>query len=140
MKYWYFLVALSIVLSACQPEAQPPAPLGERQALEKLASTYETLSERLPVAPAGLTPQGKLKFVKDVFKNAGYDYTHTLHSLAQVPRQTVNSFHKDMMELLFLPHKGLNRQDFKTLYSDKEVASIEKINALMAQTTMDSTQ
>ena len=137
MKYRYFLIALSMFLCACQPAAQPPAPLGDRQALEKLSSAYENLSERLPVAPAGLTPQGKLKFIKDVFKKAGYDYTNTLHGLAQTPREAVNPYHKDMMELLFLPQRGLNRQELKTLYSQEEVASIEKITALLAQTTED---
>ena len=134
LKPWYFVVAMSVALYACQASTQPPAPLGERAALEKLANTYESLSQQLPASPAGLTPQGKLKFVQDVFKKAGYSYTGTLRALALTAPENLNANHKDMMELLFMPHHGLSRQDWKTLYSNEEIASIEKIDALLAQT------
>jgi hypothetical protein len=139
LKHCHFLMTLCLVLSACQP-ATPlsPAPLGQRQALEKLADAYNDLSRRLPTSPSGLTPQGKLKFIQDVFKKAGYDYGGTLKSLAQIPRESVNTYHKDMMELLFLPHQGVSRPDLKTLYSDEEIKNIEKITALLSQYTGDT--
>jgi hypothetical protein len=135
LKQWYFVVLLGVISIACQPTNQSPAPLGERQALEKLAGVYDRLSQRLPISPSGLTPQGKLKFVHDVFKKAGYDYNATLNALAQTPSQTVNSYHKDMTELLFMPHRGLSRQDMETLYSKEELENIDRVNAILSETT-----
>lgn len=131
---WYFVIALSAALLACQPApTQPPAPLGERQALEKLADIYNELSQHLPVSPSGLTPKGKLKFVRDVFKKAGYDYDGTLQTLAQTAPQAVTAHHRDMMELLFMPHQGMEKKDLETLYNNEEIANIEKIAALLSQ-------
>lgn len=121
---------LSWPLVSCQSHSQPPAPLGERQALEKLAKAYDDLSERLPVSPTGLTPEGKLAFVRKVFDRAGYDFTGTLYAFAQLRRDTLNNHHRDMMELLLLPSQGVKESDLAKLYSKAEFASIEKINHL----------
>jgi hypothetical protein len=121
------------MLAGCQNETRPPAPLGERAALEQLASAYESLSEQLPVSPSGLTPNGKLKFIERVFKQAGFDLTATLQALAQVPPEALNTYHKDMMELLLLPAQGLSQEDTAALYTDEQIPSIVKIQALYAR-------
>ncbi len=127
LKNWFFIIALSAGLVACQADHRPSAPLGERVALDKLASAYETLSEQLPVAPSGLTPQGKLKFVQEVFKRAGYDFSTTLQALAQTPSEGLNTYHKDMMELVLLPSQGLSEEAEEDLYDAAQLASIRKI-------------
>lgn len=130
MKHWFFVFALAAGLIACQADHYPSAPLGEREALEKLASAYEALSEQLPVSPTGLTPQGKLKFVQEVFKQAGYDFNKTLQSLAQSTPENLSSYHKDMMELVLLPSQGLSEQATKDLYHTAQLASIKRIKTL----------
>ncbi|WP_455209999.1 hypothetical protein [Kaarinaea lacus] len=131
MKYWIFIIiVLSIGLIACQADHRPPAPLGEREALEKLASAYETLSEQLPVSPTGLTPQGKLKFVQEVYRLAGYDFTATLQALAQTSPENLTSYHKDMMELVLLPNQGLSQQAAEDLFNATQLASIRRITTL----------
>lgn len=136
LKTWFFAVVLCLTLPACQPTTNlPAAPLGDRQALENLAAAYKNLSEHLPVSPSGLTPQGKLKFVREVFKKAGYDYSGTLRALARTPQERLGAYHKDMADLISLPHQGLNEKDIETLYSKEEKASIEKIAALLANPT-----
>jgi hypothetical protein len=137
LKPWRFLIAylftMGIGLSGCHADHGPPAPLGERAALEKLASTYEQLSGQLPVSPTGLTPQGKLKFVQQVFKQAGYDFNATLQALAQTPPESLSSYHKDMMELVLLPNQGLSEQATQDLYSAAQLTSIKTIKTLYAR-------
>jgi hypothetical protein len=127
------LALLGFLLAGCQNESLPPAPLGERAALEQLADAYESLSEQLPVSPSGLTPSGKLKFVEAVFKQAGYDFTATVQALAQVPPETLNTYHKDMMELVLLPNQGLSHEGTVSLYTHKQLPNIVKIKALYAR-------
>lgn len=133
MKPWFYIIVLAAVLFACQDSNLPPAPLGERAALEQLASAYDTLNAQMPTSPSDLTPKGKLKFVQTVFKQAGYDYTATLQNLAQIPLENTTTYHKDMMQLVLLPTQGLSDQDTKTLYDDIQLSSVIKIKALYQQ-------
>ena len=130
MKPWFVIIMLFVGLTACESDRRSPAPLGERAALENLATAYETLSEQLPVSPSGLTPQGKLKFVQAVFKQAGYDFTATLQALAQTPPENISSYHQDMMELVLLPNQGLNDQAMEDLYNATQLGSIKVIRTL----------
>jgi hypothetical protein len=131
LKLWVFVIAaLGVSLAGCHSGHRPPAPLGERAALEKLASAYDTVSEQLPIAPTGLTPQGKLRFVQQVFDQAGYDFSATLQALAQTPPGSLGTYHKDMMELVLLPDQGLSEQAAEQLYSAEQLASIKTIKAL----------
>ena len=45
----------------------------------------------------------------------------------QVPIQEVNQHHRDMKELLFLPHAGLIQQDKLALYSTEEQQALAAI-------------
>ena len=130
MKYFVICLLIGITIYGCQPDQRIAAPLGERAALEQLAGAYESLADQLPLAPTELAPQGKRKFVEDVFKKAGYDFGFTLSALAQVSQENLTPHHKDMMELLFLPHRGLSKEDREKIYSQQELAAITKIEAL----------
>jgi hypothetical protein len=125
-----FLVAMGMGGSGCHTDQSPPAPLGDRATLDKLASAYETLSGQLPVSPSGLTPQGKLKFVQKVFKLAGYDFNTTLQALAQTSPENLSPYHKDMMDLVLLPNQGLSEQATQDLYSASQLTSIKIITSL----------
>ena len=133
MKIRYFILLLFIILSACQSDTRPPAPLGEHAALEKLATAYDSLRDQIPVSPSGLTPEGKLRFVEQVFQQAGFDYGKTLQDASQVSPQNITDHHRDMMQLLLLPNQGLSEENSKTLYNESQYANIEKVNRLYTQ-------
>ncbi len=133
MNIRYFFMLIAIALTACQSDTRPAAPLDDRAALEQLANAYDSLRDQLPVSPAGLTPEGKLKFVEQVFQQAGYDYGKTLQEAAQVAPQNLTDYHRDMMQLLLLPNQGLSEADGKTLYNESQYANIEKVNRLHTQ-------
>lgn len=122
-----------LLFYGCQGGAHPPAPLGERVALEKLAQAYEDLSKQLPVSPSGLTPKGKLKFVREVFDKAGYDLNKTIQALTNTSPDQLTPYHKDMMELVLLPNQGLSEQALGDLYNETELNSMTKIAALYAR-------
>ena len=122
------LTFLFWALYACSQSAPTvAAPLGEIQTLEKLASSYRNMAKQLSVAPSSLIPKGKRKFVEQVFSDIGYSYSATLLALAKVPIQEVNQHHRDMKELLFLPHAGLIQQDKLALYSTEEQQALAAI-------------
>lgn len=126
-------IVFFVFFSGCQNNTPPPAPLGKQEVLQQLADAYKAIEENLPVAPGGLTPKGKRKFVEDTFKQAGYDFSKTLQALSNTPKENINPYHKDMMELLFLPQRGLSRADFKLIYSESEIDNIRKIESLFVQ-------
>lgn len=122
-----------VVLSACggEPEVEGAVPLGSREALEKLAASYEEESRRLMSSPATLGPRERKAFVQRVFTGAGYDYDITLQTLAQGGLDNREQFHHDLVELLFLPHL-INRLDkLPDIYTQEEMMAIEKIKAQM---------
>ncbi|NOY63685.1 MAG: hypothetical protein GXP10_11160, partial [Gammaproteobacteria bacterium] len=106
------------------------APLGQQAVLEKLAESYVTVSEQLPSSPNMLSPTSKKMFVEQVFSHAGYDYSLTLQALADASFDPSNQSHKDLVELLFLPHTGKAPAALSDIYSASEVIAIEKITAL----------
>lgn len=129
---WRFAVLLLVSLSTapgCEsPQQLPAAPLNDRAVLEKLATAYKNMSGSLATNPARLRPQARLKFVNQVFTQAGYDYSLTLEALAAVPRDTIGQYHKDMRELLYLPHYGLKLDEVKDIYTQRELQAIRQID------------
>ena len=118
-------------LSACnssQPQQLPAAPLNNKDALEKLANAYESVSETIPVSPISIRPAARKKFVEQVFAKAGYNYSATLHALSEVSADSITQYHKDIKQLLFLPHYRVNFEETKNIYSEEEIKSIKKIN------------
>jgi len=125
-------LSLTIYLVGCQPTKPAGfAPLNSQDVLQKLANAYKKQAEPLPMNPLTLTPTQRKKFVKIVFSEAGYDYTSTLIHLAEIDPSSVNQLHKDMRDLLFLPHYGVNFQEVKSIYTEQERTAIDKIKKLM---------
>ena len=113
--------------SSSQQQQLPAAPLNDKEALEKLASSYETVSDTIPVNPVNIRPTARKKFVEQVFSEAGYNYSATLHALAKVQPKSITQYHKDIKQLLFLPHYKVNFDKIKDIYSEEEIKSIETI-------------
>ena len=119
---------LIIPLVACEKQkAALPAPLNNVSSLEELAAAYEELSEQIPTSPVNLAPKARKKFVVQVFEKAGYGYSEPLQSLAKVNRSEVTKFHRDMQELLFLPHYGLQNQIKQEIYDEQQQQAIKLI-------------
>ena len=118
-------------LSACdtsQPDQYPAAALDNKEALEKLASAYETVSGTIPVSPINLRPSARKKFVEQVFTEAGYNYSATLYALSQVQAHSITQYHKDLKQLLYLPHHRVKFEETKDIYTAEEIKAIELIN------------
>jgi len=123
------LAALILGITACEKEQiRAPAPLNDVTSLEKLATAYNEISQQFPVSPSNLAPGARRKFVEQVFTTAGYGYEETLASLSEVKKDDITKLHRDMRELLFLPHYGLPKEALAGIYSERELAFIAKIN------------
>ncbi len=124
------LLFLSLLfLSACDNGSPKPAPIGNHVALEQLADAYRSVAQQYPVQPAAMHPAGKKKFIEAVFTAAGYSFSVTLKAFAKQGIDVANQDHRDLAELLMLPHKGLADTDMATLYSTEELDAIKAIQA-----------
>jgi len=123
------LLAVLLFLHGCNNSAQhhAAAPLGEITALQALEKAYNAALNGLPTGPAKLKPSVRRKFVEQVFQDAGYNYSATLLALADIPLDAINQHHKDMKELLFLPHHALAFEDVKAIYTKEEQNAISTI-------------
>lgn len=117
------------VLSACDNGPLKSAPIGDHVVLEQLADAYRSVAQQYPVQPASMRPAGKKKFIEGVFTTAGYSYSATLKTFAKQGVNVTNQDHRDLVELLMLPHKGLTDSDMATLYSSEELVAIRSIQA-----------
>jgi hypothetical protein len=104
------------------------APLGDKNALEQLAAAYEKASESIPVSPVQLRSEARKQFVEQVFNEAGYNYSATLQALAITTPDAVTQYHKDMKQLLYLPHYGIPFEEVKQIYSEQEIQAIQRID------------
>ncbi|MEJ2179868.1 MAG: hypothetical protein P8Y28_05370 [Gammaproteobacteria bacterium] len=126
-----FLILATAWLFSCnssQPAQYQTAPLDSKPALEKLASAYNSIAETIPVSAVNLRPAARKKFVVQVFNEAGFNYSATLQALSKVPASSVSQYHKDMQQLLFLPHYNIKFEEAKDIYTVEEVNAIETIN------------
>ena len=128
---------LLLLLSACllnlagcgsSQQTQQAAPLNNKQALEKLAAAYEKVAESIPVSPVQLRSEARKDFVERVFNNAGFNYTATLQALARVKPAAITQYHKDMKQLLYLPHYGVPFEEVKEIYTEQELEAIQRID------------
>jgi len=118
-------------LSSCdssQSNQYPAAPLNNKETLEKLASAYKIVAETIPVSPVNLRPAARKKFVEQVFTEAGYNYSATLQALSMVQANSSTQYHKDIKQLLFLPHYRVKFEETIDIYTDEEIKAIEVIN------------
>ncbi|NOZ54054.1 MAG: hypothetical protein GXP08_13145 [Gammaproteobacteria bacterium] len=138
LKKIRFIIALLVTtlllfLHACDntSQHQSAAPLGEIIALQALEKSYNAALNALPTTPIKLKPSFRRKFVEKVFQDAGYNYSATITALANTPITAINQHHKDLKELLFLPHYSLDFDQVKDIYSEEERAAILKINNII---------
>ncbi|MDZ4262255.1 MAG: hypothetical protein U1B30_08010 [Pseudomonadota bacterium] len=117
-----------VLFSGCSSEPALPvaAPLGDNAVLEKLAASWEKLSDnRLAVSPASLPGDGRKEFLERVFKDAGYDYSATLKQMASQEFDRNNKVYSDMAELLLLPHRNAQvPMDPAQYYSIEELQAV----------------
>ena len=123
------LILVLLVLSACDNGSLKSAPIGDHSVLEQLADAYRNVAQEYPVQPASMRPAGKKKFIEGVFTTAGYSYSATLKTFAKQGVDTTNQDHRDLTELLMLPHKGLTDTDMAELYSIEELVAIRSIQS-----------
>lgn len=126
------LIFALLCVAGCDdtPEATP-APLGDHAVLEKLADAYRAVADRYPVQPRVMAPQDRREFVEQVFRRAGYDYTATLGAMAREGVDVTNQDHRDLADLVLLPHQGLSEEAKAELYSSGELTSIHAIEAAL---------
>ena len=123
------LTTLSMALLACSDEQQKPAPVGEYEVLEKLAAAYRATSGQYPVQPQAMRPEGRREFLNKVFAQAGYGYSATLLALTNADISSTNQDHRDLVDLLLLPGKGLADVDLGLIYSVDEQVAIRRLRA-----------
>ena len=64
-----------------------------------------------------------------MFKKAGYSFSATLKLFARQGADVTNQYHRDLAELLFLPHQGQVEKELAALYSTEELAAIKALQA-----------
>ena len=124
------LATVSLVLFACGAESQKPAPAGDHAVLEQLADAYRHVGEQFPMQPQAMPPKGRKDFVNRVFAQAGYSYSATLTTLAKTGASITNQDHRDLVDLLLLPGKGLSDENLASIYSADEVVAVRQLRAI----------
>jgi hypothetical protein len=128
-RYCLLLVLVGLLVACGKPAGQA-APLGDHAVLEQLATAYRVTAEQYPVAPRAMTPEGKRRFVAQVFSRAGYDYPATLAALAK-QMDVTNPDHRDLAELLLLPRAGLADEQVDALFSPAERQALRTLDAAL---------
>ena len=124
------LMTFLLTLPACSDVVQKPAPLGEYAVLEELAAAYRTTSEQYPVQPQAMRPKARKEFLSKVFVQAGYGYSATLLALADTELSITNQDHRDFVDLLLLPGKGLSDADLASIYTADELIVVRRLRKL----------
>jgi hypothetical protein len=128
------VLLLCVIIMACADDNVPmrPAPIGDKTALERLATEYNKLAENLPVSPWRMQPSDRKDFVSKVFAASGYSYSATLHKLAEGGWSPNDKNTKDLIELLFMPHTSISSADgLKGVYSEEEIADVRKVQKML---------
>jgi len=121
---WFLLLAGLLLLSACEKTGDGAAPTGDHAVLEQLADAYRTVSEEFPAPPSALRPEGRQKFVEQVFQKAGYDHGATLRAFAISGAAMTTQDHRDLAELLLIPYRGLESAELEKLVSGEELNAV----------------
>ncbi len=131
------LVALLavVLLTACSTENKELVivPLGDKSALQRLADSWDDISEaKVNVSPSSLPGDKRRQFLDEVFAEAGFDYTETLHHMATKGIDIENKLHKDLAELILMPHRNQRGQplapaDIYSMDELKDVAALERM-------------
>ena len=125
------ILMLFFAFSGCGDKTQmPAAPLGKKQTLENLADAYRKTASQLSMSPTHLTPVKRRQFLEQVFSQAGYSYSDTLTALSSIEKSSINQHHKDLKQLLYLPHYDKKYQAISDIYSEEEIRTIKKIDQI----------
>lgn len=100
---------------------------GNKASLEKLAKSYRELTDKIGTSPQGLKPEGKRKFVEQVFMDAGFDYKTTLLTISSEELDATKQYNRDLAELVLLPQTNLAIDKLSTIYSPEEEKSIKQL-------------
>lgn len=120
----------SIGIWACENgNTGEAAPIGDHAGLEQLAAAYRSVAAEYPGQPTNMRPKHKKEFVERVFASAGYDYGATLTAFAKQGADVTNQDQRDLADLLFLPHRGLDESEMEDLYTAEELAAIHTLQA-----------
>ena len=122
------IIALLFISACGEKDLLNAAPLGDTATLEKLAEAYRAESNNLPATPTALTPAGRRDFLNRLFKTAGFSYSKTLIKLAEIEKNTITKNHRDLKQLLYLPHYDKRIDDLTKIYSQQEIVAINKID------------
>lgn len=133
MRSWMMVGLLALSLTACAKDGPTtPAPIGDRAALETLAKHYEDISDKQTVTVPNMTAKGRKEFVERVFAESGYQYTATLHKMAQGGWDAQDQNARDLAQLLMLPHHGMRPdENVEDVYSAEELESMRKLQAML---------
>lgn len=104
-----------------------PAAAADHAVLEQLADAYRRVGEQFPSQPQAMRPEGRRDFLDKVFAQAGYSYSATLTGLAQTGADRSNQDHRDLVELLLLPGKGLSDADLASIYNADELRAVQQL-------------
>lgn len=125
------LPVLVLLLAACGT-ALPPAPIGEHAALEHLAAAYRSSLQTFPTGPGNMRPAGRLQFVRQVFREAGYDYEASLVALA-AQWDAADADQRDLADLLTLPARGLSGDGLAALYQGDALNAVQYLRHALKQ-------
>ncbi len=120
------------LLAACGKPALPTAPLGDHAALEQLAEAYRQTLQEVPTAPRAMRPAGRLMFVEQVFRGAGYDYAATLAALAE-GLDAGDKNQRDLAELVSQPFSGLSDAGLDELLSGDMLENARQLRQRLKQ-------
>lgn len=122
-----FLATFLMMLLACSDDVQKPAPVGEYAVLEQLAAAFRTIGAQYPVQLQAMRPDARKEFLTKVFAQAGFGYSATLLALTDAELSITNQDHRDFVDLLLLPGKGLADADLTSIYSADELFVVRRL-------------
>lgn len=126
--YAWTVLLLVLILAACGESTLQVAPVGDHAVLEQLAGAYRKVSARYPVQPQAMPPEGRKKFLSQVFRQAGYSYSLTLIATAKSATDRDNKDQRDLSDLLLLPVKGLSDEAQAKIYNVDELAAVKQLH------------
>ena len=124
------LVILTLALFACGEKVQKATPVGDYAVLEQLANAYRSVGEQYPMQPQAMPPQGRREFIEKVFQQAGYSYSLSLLAVGQSTDSITHQDHRDLVDLLLLPNKGMSDESLPALYNAEEQVAVRHLRTV----------
>lgn len=125
------VLLFTLALASCSADPElGPAPAGDRAALERLADAWKKVSDSAAYGtnPRNMAPEDRKSFVVTIFRQAGFDYTATLHQLATAKINAQDTLIKDLAQLIMLPHANSEQPvRLEDIYSTAELTDIRAL-------------